>query len=88
MRDQKRAGQVGFEDVFPDGKWKLFDRKIGMRDAGVVDENVEALELLAGGTEEGVDGVGIADIAGMGEDLILAEASSLLAWVKAGCRGQ
>ncbi len=40
-----------------------------MGDAGVVDEDVEALELAADGAEEGVDRVGIADVAGMSEDL-------------------
>jgi hypothetical protein len=42
-----------------------------VRDAGVVDENVEALELPARGTEEGVDRMWIADVAGVGEDVNL-----------------
>jgi len=37
-------------------------------DAGVVDEDIEAGEFAADGAEESVDGVGIADIAGVSED--------------------
>jgi len=40
-------------------------------DARVVDEDVEALETLARGAEESVDGVRVADVAGVGEDLDL-----------------
>ena len=42
-----------------------------MGDAGIVDKNIETLELAAGGTEEGIDRVGIADIAGVSEDFDL-----------------
>ena len=40
-----------------------------MGDAGVVDEDVEAAELLPRSAEESVDGVRLADVAGVGEDL-------------------
>jgi len=68
LGDEKCAGEVGFEDVFPDGEWELFNGQIWVRDADVVDENVEALEFPARGAEEGVDGVRVADVAGMGQD--------------------
>jgi hypothetical protein len=42
-----------------------------MGDAGVVDKNIEALESAAGGTKEGIDRVGIADIARVSEDFNL-----------------
>ena len=40
-----------------------------MGDAGVVDEDVEAAELLPRGAEEIVDGLRLADVTGVGEDL-------------------
>jgi hypothetical protein len=39
-----------------------------VRDARVIDEDIEALELAARRAEEGVDGVRVADVARMGED--------------------
>lgn len=68
LRDEKRSVEVRLENIFPEGKWKLFHGKIWMGDTGVVDEDVEAFELLAGGAEQSVDRVGIADVARMGED--------------------
>ena len=68
LGDEKCAGQVGFENIFPDREWKFFYREIRVRDAGVVDEDVEALELAARGAEEGIDIVGIANVAGVSED--------------------
>ena len=70
MSDEKHSVQVGFEDVFPDREWKLLDGEVGVRDAGVVDENVETVEFAAGSTEKRVDGVGIADVAGVSENLV------------------
>jgi hypothetical protein len=40
-----------------------------MGNAGVVDEDVEAAELLPRGAEEIVDGLRLADVTGVGEDL-------------------
>ena len=68
LRDEERAGEVGFEDIFPNGKRKFLYGEVGVGDAGVVDEDIETLELAAGGAEEGVDVVGIANVARMGED--------------------
>ena len=68
LGDEKCAGQVGFKNIFPDGEWKFFYGEIGMGDAGVVDEDVEAFELAARGAEEGVDIVWIANVAGVSED--------------------
>ena len=39
-----------------------------MGDAGIVDDDVEAAESTAGGAEESVDGMGIADVTRVGED--------------------
>lgn len=68
LRDEECSGEVGFEDILPDGKWKFFYGQVGVGDAGVVDEYVEALELAARGTEEGVDVVWVADVGGVSED--------------------
>jgi hypothetical protein len=42
-----------------------------VRDAGVVDEDVEAAELSTSGAEESIDRVRVANIAGVREDLNL-----------------
>jgi len=65
---EEHSGQIGFENIFPGGKRKLFDGQIGMGNAGVVDEDVEAAELLPRGAEKIVDGVRVAEIAGVRED--------------------
>ena len=68
LSDEENAVEICFENIFPDGEWKFFDREIGVGDAGVVDEDVEAAEFAARSAEEGVDGVRVADIAGVSED--------------------
>jgi len=67
LGDQECAVEIGFEDIFPDRKRKFFDREILMGDAGVIDEDVEAAKFAARGAEESIDGVGIADVAGVRE---------------------
>jgi hypothetical protein len=37
-------------------------------DASVVDKDVEAFEFAAGGVEEGVDGMRVADVGGVSQD--------------------
>lgn len=67
LGDKEHSVEIGFENIFPERKGELLDRKIGVRDAGVVDENVETWELAASSAEECVDGVRIADVAGMSQ---------------------
>jgi hypothetical protein len=71
LSDEEHAVEIGFENIFPDGEWKFFDGEIGVGDAGVVDEDVEAAEFAARSAEEGVDGVRVADIAGVSQDFDL-----------------
>ena len=68
LRHQKCAGQVGIDHVLPERQGQLVYCEIGVGDAGVVDEDIEALELVAEGAEEIVDRLRIADVAGVRED--------------------
>lgn len=69
LRDEECTVEIGIKNIFPDGEWKLFDREVGVGDASVVDEDVEASEFATGRAEQGVDGVRVADIAGVNEYL-------------------
>lgn len=68
LSDQESSVEVGGEHVFPDGIGEFFYGEVRMGDAGVVDNDVEAVELAAEGAEEVVDRVRIADVARMSKD--------------------
>jgi len=68
LGDQEHAGEICLDDVLPKRQGQLVNREISVGDAGVVDENIEALKLPADGAEEIVDGLRIADVAGLGQD--------------------
>jgi len=55
LRDQERAGEVGIDYVLPERERKFIYGEIGVGDAGVVDEDIEAFEFAADGAEKIVD---------------------------------
>jgi len=65
---QKSSVEVRSKDISPDGIGELVDGEIGVRDPGVVDEDIELKRPPPDGAEEVVDRVGIADVAGLRQD--------------------
>jgi len=45
--NEEEAREICVDDLAPGLDWKFIDGRAGMRDACVIDENVETLELLA-----------------------------------------
>jgi len=64
LGDQEGAIDVGGEDVFPDWKRKLIYSQVGVRDACVVDHDIDATEFLPDHAKEAIDGVRIENVAG------------------------
>ena len=69
LRHEKRAVEIGGKDILPHWVRQFVDCQIRVRNAGIVDEDIDFAELSASGTEEIVDGMRIADITRIGEDL-------------------
>jgi len=67
LSDEECAIDVRGEDILPDGIRKVVYREIRVSDASVVDDDFKAAEFLPDSAEEAVDGVGIANVAGVKE---------------------
>src|SRR5579864_3111151 len=65
LGDEECAIHVRGEDIFPYRIRKMVDRETRVSDAGVVDDDIEATEFLANSAEEAIDGVRIANVAGV-----------------------
>lgn len=68
LSDQEGSIKVRGQNIFPDRIGKLIHRQVGVGDAGIVDEEVKPREVAAQGAEKGINRVGVADVAGPGED--------------------
>ena len=51
LGNQECAGEIGLDDILPEFERELIYGEVGVRNAGVVDENMDALELFTGGAE-------------------------------------
>ena len=68
FRDQEHAGEVRGDDILPRFCWQFGYGLSGVRDAGIVDENVESAESLAHSLEQIGHALLGAYIAGVGKD--------------------
>jgi len=64
LRDQEGAGEIGIEHVLPQFVGSAVDREFRLRDAGIVDKDVEVAKMLADGFAKVVHGGGIANVTG------------------------
>ena len=69
LRAEKCAGEIDADDRGPLLVGEVFDRDAGSAGAGVVEEQVEAAEFFADDVEEGLHGVGLADVGDYGNAL-------------------
>ena len=68
LRDQERTVEVCREDIVPDRIRKLVDRQVGVSDAGIIDEDIDAEPFPPDCSKKIVDRMGVADVTRMDQD--------------------
>ena len=73
LRAQKRPGEIHAHHGIPLFESDVFHRNDGRAHAGVVEEHIEAAELVSNPREEGADGIGVAHVRRHGEGFAVGQ---------------